>query len=67
MLPRTGQAIKKGIDLGWHPGAQICVWLDGDTKASAGAGFAAGTTEMTGDSVNPLLERRGLGLIEPTD
>lgn len=54
-MPGTGEAIRKGIELGWHPGAQICVWHDGEIVINAGVGIATGTTPMTADSVNPWL------------
>jgi CubicO group peptidase (beta-lactamase class C family) len=54
-LPRTLAAIQKGIELGWHPGAQVCVWLDGETVADDADGYAADRVPMTRESVNLWL------------
>jgi CubicO group peptidase (beta-lactamase class C family) len=55
VLPRTLAAIEKGIELGWHPGAQLCVWLDGEELANAALGEAAPGIPMRPDSVNLWL------------
>lgn len=54
-MPETAAAINKGIELGWHPGAQICVWHDGETVVNAGAGEAAESVLMRPDSINLWL------------
>jgi CubicO group peptidase (beta-lactamase class C family) len=43
------------MDLGWHPGAQICAWHDGRTVVNAGVGTAAEGVPMQADSVNLWL------------
>ncbi len=54
-MPLTANAIGNGIDLGWHPGAQACVWHDGGIVANAGAGTTDGSNPMESDSVNLWL------------
>lgn len=55
MLPKTEETITKGIEIGWHPGAQICVWHDGELAANTGLGTARGSIPMAADSVNLWL------------
>jgi len=54
-LPRTLEAIEKGIELGWHPGAQLSVWLDGETVANGADGYASDGVPMGAESVNLWL------------
>jgi CubicO group peptidase (beta-lactamase class C family) len=51
-IPRTVEAIEKGIDQGWHPGAQVCIWHDGVVVANGAVGIAAAGVPMQPDSIN---------------
>ncbi len=55
VMPKTASAIDKGIELGWHPGCQICVWWDESVVVNAGIGMASGSYTMRNDSVNLWL------------
>lgn len=55
LMPRTAASIDKGIELGWHPGAQVCAWHDGEPVVNAGVGIARESVPMTAESVNLWL------------
>ncbi|MEO1236220.1 MAG: serine hydrolase domain-containing protein [Planctomycetota bacterium] len=49
-MAQTDGVIRRGIDQGLHPGAQVCVWHDGECAVDAGWGEAAPGRTMTADT-----------------
>lgn len=54
-LPRTYELLQAGIRHRWHPGAQICIWHEGQVLANGAVGNAAEGIPMRPDSVNLWL------------
>ena len=51
-LPATVRAIEQGAGAGWHTGAQLYLWLDGEVAADGGIGEARPGVPMQPESVN---------------
>ena len=73
ILPRAVKLIRDGVEAGLHPGAQLCVWRDGQPLVDAAFGDVAADTLMlwqsagkplTAVAVAQLVERGELGLDE---
>ena len=53
-LPKTLDAIRRGIDAGLHPGAQVCVWRGSECLADCGIGQTRPQTNENPAADEPL-------------
>lgn len=50
VLPGSGAAIESGIEQGWHRGAQLCVWHDGENVVDDAIGTIDGSTPLSSET-----------------
>jgi CubicO group peptidase (beta-lactamase class C family) len=54
-FPSAAEVVLRGIQRGFHRGAQICISQHGTVLADVGLGFATPDRPMTNETVNPWL------------